>query len=99
MRMLTFAGRAGCALTSALLAVLFCLWCPAAEKPDEHFRGFSAFEVEKFENPKYETKEPMPDAWVSSIQEDITQRVIDLHKFRRVQDFDDPKTTGEKPAT
>jgi hypothetical protein len=62
-----------------------------AEKPKLAFRNFSAFEVENFQNPKYQTKAPMPDEWLPLIREDITQRVIATHRFQRVMDFEDPK--------
>ena len=71
----------------------------AADKPKQPLRQFGTLEVEKFENPKMETKEPMPDSWVATIQEEIVQRVIDKHLFPKVQDFEDPKSTSkEQPA-
>ncbi len=63
------------------------------KKPTVKFKEFTAFEVENFENPKMETKEPMPDAWIPTLREDVQQRVIGLHKFPRVADFTDPKVT------
>jgi hypothetical protein len=63
----------------------------ASDKPKQRLRNFSALEVENFENPKMETKEPMPDAWIPTIREEIIQRVIDRHRFRRVADFNDPE--------
>ena len=75
----------------AAVVTLSLATCLAADKPKEAFHNFNALEVEKFENPKFETKEPMPSAWVATIQEDIVQRVIELHKFRRIMDFEDSK--------
>ena len=63
----------------------------AANKPKVSFHNFTAVEVENFENPKYETKEPMEDEWLPIIREDIVQRIIGIHKFRRVMDFDDTR--------
>ena len=63
----------------------------SGDKAKVPFGKYTALEVENFENPKYETKEPMPDDWLPIIREDIVQRVIELHKFRRVADFRDPK--------
>jgi hypothetical protein len=63
----------------------------AADKPKERLRQFGALEVENFDNPKMETKEPMPDSWIPTIREEIIQRVIDKHRFRRVADFEDTK--------
>jgi hypothetical protein len=68
-----------------------------AEEPKVPFRNFSAFEVENFQNPNYQTKAPMPDDWLPLIREDITQRVIQTHRFQRVMDFEDPKV--KKPET
>jgi Domain of unknown function (DUF4410) len=81
----------------AVSCALVCLHgAYAADKAKQPLRGYNALEVEKFENPKYETKEPMPSSWISTIQEDIVQRVIELHKFYRVMDFEDAKA-GPKP--
>lgn len=63
----------------------------AGDRPKAPLRGYSALEVENLENPKYETKEPMPDDWLPILREDIVQRVIEIHKFRRVADFEDPQ--------
>lgn len=63
----------------------------AANKPKVSFRNFTAVEVENFENPKYETKEPMEDKWLLFIRDDIVQRIIEIHKFRRVMNFDDTR--------
>jgi hypothetical protein len=83
-------------LVIGVVAVLATL-VAAADKPKVPFRNFSAFEVENFQNPKYQTKAPMPDDWLPLIREDITQRVIATHCFQRVMDFEDPKVT--KPDT
>ena len=55
------------------------------------FRTFTALEVENFENPKFQTKAPLPDDWLPLMREDITQRVIATHRFYRVMDFEDAK--------
>ncbi len=62
----------------------------ASDKPKVSFRSFSALEVENFELPKYETKDPMPENWIPLIREDVVQRAIELHVFNRVADFKDP---------
>lgn len=62
-----------------------------AEKPKTPFRLFAVLEVENFENPKYQTKAPMPDEWVPLLREDVVQRVIEKHRFHQVADFEDPK--------
>lgn len=74
-----------------LVVVLITTAAAAADKPKERLRQFGALEVENFENSKMETKEPMPDSWIPTIREEIIQRVIDKHKFRRVADFEDAK--------
>ena len=67
----------------------------AEEKPKVPFHNFTALEVENFEVPKYETKDPMPESWLPLIREDVVQRAIELHLFSRVADFKDPAA----PAT
>ncbi len=83
-------------VTAAVLLAM-AIGVMAADKPKVPFRQFTALEVENFENPKFQTKEPLPEAWIPAIREDIAQRVIQTHKFRRVMDFEDEKVT--KPAT
>ena len=81
-------------LTTILVAGVFLMAAPQGRsqgKPKVPFHTYTALEVENFENPKYETKEPMPDDWLPIIREDVVQRVIEIHKFRRVADFRDPK--------
>jgi Domain of unknown function (DUF4410) len=90
MNVRTFAAIAGILATATAVTA-------GAEKPKVPFRTFSALEVENFQNPKYQTKAPMPDDWLPLIREDITQRVIATHRFQRVMDFEDPKVT--KPDT
>ena len=59
-------------------------------KPRVPFRNFTAIEVENFDVPRYETKDPMPESWIPLIREDVVQRAIELHLFNRVADFKDP---------
>lgn len=63
----------------------------AADKPQVAFHHYSAFEVGLFENPADETEDPLPDEWLAEIRDEIVERVIGLHRFRRVMDFVDPK--------
>jgi hypothetical protein len=88
MRLLTAAVAGACIVLGVTVVT-------AQKNSPVKFREFSAFEVEDFENSKMETKEPMPDSWIPTLREDIVQRVIGLHKFGRVADFEDPKA---KPA-
>ena len=81
-------------LATILVAGLLLFAAPlggSGDKPKVPFHNYTALEVENFENPKYETKEPMPDDWLPIIREDVVQRVIEMHKFHRVADFRDPK--------
>ncbi len=64
------------------------------EKPKVHFSQFTALEVDNFDNPRFETKEPMPSEWVPLIREDIVQRVIEKHRFHHVADFHDENVTN-----
>lgn len=73
---------------AALVAVSVTL--SADQKPKVSFHNFTALEVENFEVPKYETKDPMPESWVPMIREDVVQRAIELHLFNRIADFKDP---------
>jgi hypothetical protein len=63
----------------------------SGQKASAKFRGFSHFEVVDFENGTTGNKEPMPDGWLPMMKEDIAQRVIELHKFRHVSDYEDAK--------
>jgi len=86
--------RSVIAVSALLLSLAVCAL--AADKPKVRLREFTALDIENFENPKFQTKEPMPESWIPLIREDISQRVIQLHKFRRVMDFEDEKAA--KPA-
>ncbi len=65
----------------------------AGDKPKVPFHSYTVLEVENFENPKFQTKDPMPNDWLPIIREDVVQRMIELHKFHRVADFEDPKVS------
>ena len=91
MRRITSKSRCAAVVTLSLAT------CLAADKPKEAFHNFNVLDVEKFENPNFETKEPMPSAWVATIQEDIVRRVIELHKCRRIMDFEDSKAGAMPP--
>ena len=81
------------AFTAIVLLVVAATVFAGTPKPAVQLRQFTAVEVENFENPKFETKEPMPESWIPLIREDIAQRLIALHKFARVADFEDGKVT------
>jgi hypothetical protein len=81
------------AVLGTVLLVLGVIPSLADSKPKIPFHEFTALEVQNFDNPKYETKEPMPDGWLPIIREDIVQRVIELHKFHHVVDFHDTNVT------
>jgi len=79
-------------LLTVFASILLCAASTVgADRPKVPFGDYTAFEVENFENPRYETKEPMPDDWLPIIREDIVQQVIRKHQFRRVMDFEDLK--------
>lgn len=63
------------------------------DKPKTRLSKYTMLEVENFDNPRFETKEPMPNDWVPMIREDIVQRVIEKHRFHHVADFHDEKVT------
>jgi hypothetical protein len=90
MRRMIGGGLVLCVMLSATVLVI------EAQKPTVKFREFSSFEVEDFRNETAGTQKPMPDAWIPTLREDIAQRVIELHKFQRVADFEDQK--APKPA-
>lgn len=86
--------------TTGLVVLLLLATAPsllAQGKPKQSLRNFTALDVENFENPRLQTKEAMPEDWIPIIREDIVQRVIEIHRFRRVKDFVDSKVS-EKPA-
>jgi hypothetical protein len=71
------------------------------DKPKTRLSKYTILEVENFDNPRFETKEPsfetkepMPNDWVPIIREDIVQRVIEKHRFHHVADFHDEKVTN-----
>lgn len=64
------------------------------DKPKTRLSKYTVLEVENFDNPRFETKEPMPDDWVPIIREDIVQRVIEKHRFHHVADFHDEQVTN-----
>lgn len=76
--------------------VLIATTALAGDKPKTSFRNFTALEVENFELPKYETKDPMPENWLPLIREDVVQRAIELHLFNRVADFKDPAVQAQQ---
>lgn len=69
-----------------------------AQKAATRFREFASFDVQDFENTTGGDKTTMPDAWISTIREEIGQRVIELHKFQRVADFEDAKAATSSAA-
>ncbi len=83
--------RRALAMASAVVLALAINVIYAEVGPEVPFGDFTAVEVENFENPSYETKEPMPDGWIPIIREDIVQQIIRLHQFKRVMDFEDPQ--------
>lgn len=64
------------------------------DKPKTRLSRYTILEVENFYNPRFETKEPMPNDWVPIIREDIVQRVIEKHLFTTWSDFHDEKVTN-----
>jgi diadenosine tetraphosphatase ApaH/serine/threonine PP2A family protein phosphatase len=86
-------------LSVVCLLVLFGLvqTVSSDDKPKTRLSKYTTLEVENFDNPRFETKEPMPSDWVPIIREDIVQRVIEKHRFHHVADFHDEKVT-DPPA-
>ena len=80
----------GRALLLIPILVVLSATLSADQKPKLAFHNFTALEVENFDIPQYETKDPMPESWLPLIREDVAQRAIELHLFSRVADFKDP---------
>jgi hypothetical protein len=63
----------------------------AAGKPKVPLGHFSAIDIEVFEVPVGELKEPVPEEWATMMRSEIARQVIGLHRFAEVMDFRDPQ--------
>lgn len=72
------------------LLVLLVLPAPANKGPNT-LRPYSALELLEIENQRNEKGRKIPDEFVPRLAEDLRYALVDLHLFRRLDDFMDEK--------